>query len=126
MALQYFNVNALLRRTSRHQQHLERYIGFLGTVDAVFDLNKSLDEPLPPRYWATRILLIAQTEQIQNGLYDISTTGDWGKVSQGLEVGNVVALQGDTNNYYKLAALHADKQTWKSLDLKSVPFHKSF
>ncbi|KZN36516.1 hypothetical protein N480_17605 [Pseudoalteromonas luteoviolacea S2607] len=117
MAFDYLNVNVLLDCFGTHQKHLERYIGFLGTVDTVFESAQLLDEPLPPRYWQTTVLLIGQQDETQNGLYEITEMGLWRREQREFEVGNVLALQGESGQFFKLVDLNANKQRWQAFNL---------
>ncbi|MBQ4812897.1 hypothetical protein A7985_02865 [Pseudoalteromonas luteoviolacea] len=117
MAFEYLNVNALLNRFNAHQQHMERYIGFLGTVDFVFESEQVLSKPLSPKHWQSKVLLMAQVDETQNGLYEITETGLWQRVEGELEVGNVTALRKESSKFFKLVALKANKQRWQAFNL---------
>ncbi|AOT08526.1 hypothetical protein [Pseudoalteromonas luteoviolacea] len=120
MAFKYLNVNALLKRIDQHQQYIERYIGFISMVDSVFEEPISLSQPMPPSYWQSLVLLTSQQQQIENGLYQISSIGMWQRLSIELELGNIVALketQNSSNRYFKLVEHGPHKQAWQAFSL---------
>ncbi|KZN45252.1 hypothetical protein [Pseudoalteromonas luteoviolacea] len=123
MTFKYLNVNALLKKIDQNQQYIERYIGFIGAVDSVFEEPISLSQPMPPSYWQSLVLLINQTQKIENGLYQISSTGLWQRLPTEIELGNIVALKGANENtirYFKLIKLSPEKQIWQPFTIDSV------
>ncbi|MCF6440861.1 hypothetical protein L1077_15595 [Pseudoalteromonas luteoviolacea] len=123
MTFKYLNVNALLKKIDQHQQYIERYIGFIGTIDSVFEEPIPLSQPMPPSYWQSLVLLIKQTQQIENGLYQISSTGLWQRFPVEIELGNIVALKGvneRATRYFKLIEQSPEKQIWQPFTIDSV------
>ncbi|MDK1286658.1 hypothetical protein [Pseudoalteromonas umbrosa] len=123
MAFKYLNVNTLLNKIDKHQQYIERYIGFIGTVDSVFEEPILLSQPMPPSYWQSLILLTGQKLQIENGLYQISSEGLWSRLPTELELGNIVALKetyDGTSQYYKLTEQSPEKQIWQPFNIDSA------
>ncbi|WP_063366622.1 hypothetical protein [Pseudoalteromonas luteoviolacea] len=121
MAAGYVNVNQLLDRFMRHQRHIERFVGFIGVLDVVFDTHQNIDLPLPPSYWQMYVLLLAQRDKTENGIYVIGASGLWERAAIELELGNIVSVNtaqnGGAESYFKVTEISHTGQVWQALHL---------
>ncbi|ESP93242.1 hypothetical protein [Pseudoalteromonas luteoviolacea] len=123
MINKYININALLNRIVDHQQHVERFVGFIGVVDRAFQVPMNIARPLPPSDWQSTVLLTAQQNLSENGLYQIDERGLWQSLPTDLEPGNIVALGSqnpESNRYFKLIEINLQKQIWQPFELSGL------
>ncbi|MBQ4839584.1 MULTISPECIES: hypothetical protein [Pseudoalteromonas] len=123
MTNKYININALLNRIIGHQQHVERFVGFIGVVDRAIQVPMNIAQPLPPSDWQSTVLLTAQQNPSENGMYQIDERGLWQPLFAELESGNIVALgsqNGESNQYFKLIEISLQKQIWQPFELNGL------
>lgn len=127
MTSYYLNINQWLADQRERQRHIERYVGLKGIVETVFSDHQDLNTPVQPEQWQTRVLLIAQEDASQNGVYDIDEEGNWNQLTGDLEQGNLIACREskttgtdqttDQYDYYQLKEYTNAKQIWQHFQL---------